>query len=85
MSVALGLSQSVGKRVKCSVMSCTSIDSVVERISPLLVGVRSALISFVTLFAGNAAAAYFVRRRVADKAAVLGGIALILIEIRQII
>lgn len=54
-------------------------------VSPLLVGVLSALISFVTLFAGNAAAAYFVRRRIADKAAVLGGIALILIGIRQII
>lgn len=54
-------------------------------ISPLLVGALSALISFVTLFAGNYLASYFVRRRIADKAAVVGGVALILIGIRQII
>ena len=56
----------------------------VLEINPLLVGALSALISFMTLFAGNYLASYFIRRRIADKAAVVGGIALILIGIKQI-
>lgn len=48
-------------------------------IDPLLVGALSAIISFVALFAGNYVAEYFVKRHIADKAAIAGGMILILI------
>lgn len=50
-------------------------------INPLVVGVLSAVISFVALFAGNYVAEYFVKRHIADKAAIAGGMILVLIGI----
>jgi putative sporulation protein YtaF len=54
-------------------------------INPMLVGFLSAVISFAALFAGNHVAAFFVKRRISDKATVVGGVALILIGLKQII
>ncbi len=56
----------------------------VLRIDPILVGFLSALVSFIALLAGNYVADYFVKRRIADKAAVTGGLLLILIGMKQI-
>ncbi len=56
----------------------------VLKIDPVLVGFLSALVSFVALFAGNYVADYFVRRHIADKAAIVGGLLLILIGIKQV-
>ncbi len=56
----------------------------VLRIDPILVGFLSALVSFIALLAGNYVADYFVRRRIADKAAVIGGLLLILIGVKQV-
>ncbi len=53
-------------------------------VAPLLVGFLSALISFAALIAGNHAADFFIKRRISDKAAFLGGIAMILIGLKQL-
>ena len=53
-------------------------------IDPLLVGFLSALISFLALWVGNYVADYFVSRHIADKAALIGGILLILIGVKQV-
>jgi putative sporulation protein YtaF len=54
-------------------------------VDPLLVGFLSAAISFAALFAGNYVAEFFIKRRISDKAAVVGGVALILIGLKQVI
>ena len=53
-------------------------------INPVLVGFLSALVSFVALWGGNYVADFFVRRRIANKAAVVGGFLLIAIGIKQV-
>lgn len=53
-------------------------------VDPLLVGSLSAVVSFIALFAGNHMADFFIRRRISDKAAIVGGAALILIGLKQI-
>jgi len=49
-----------------------------------LVGFLSVLVSFVALWAGNYVAEFFVRRGIANKAAVVGGLLLIIIGIKQV-
>ena len=51
----------------------------------MLVGFLSAVISFAALFVGNYVAEFFIERRISDKAAVFGGMALILIGLKQLI
>ncbi|BDV34604.1 manganese efflux pump [Methylocystis iwaonis] len=53
-------------------------------VDPLLVGVLSAAVSFTALFAGNYVADYFIQKRISDKAATIGGLALILIGVKQL-
>lgn len=53
-------------------------------VNPLLVGFLSALISFVALFYGNYVAEFFIKRHISDKAAFVGGVALILIGLKQV-
>jgi putative sporulation protein YtaF len=53
-------------------------------VNPFLVGLLSALVSFVALWAGNYTAEFFVKRRVTEKAAVVGGALLIAIGIKQL-
>ncbi len=54
-------------------------------VNPMLVGFLSAMISFAALLVGNYLAAFFIERRISDKAAVFGGVALILIGLKQLI
>jgi putative sporulation protein YtaF len=54
-------------------------------LSPLLVGVLSAVVSFVALWTGNYVADIFINLRIADKAAVIGGISLIAIGVKQVV
>jgi putative sporulation protein YtaF len=54
-------------------------------IDPTLVGLLSAALSFVALFAGNYVADWFIRRHLADGATVVGGILLIAIGIKQVV
>jgi putative sporulation protein YtaF len=54
-------------------------------LSPLLVGVLSAVVSFVALWIGNYVADIFINLRIADKAAVIGGILLIAIGVKQVV
>jgi putative sporulation protein YtaF len=54
-------------------------------LSPLLVGCLSAVISFIALWAGNYVANIFVSWRIADKAAIIGGILLIAIGVKQVV
>ena len=51
----------------------------------LLVGSLSAVVSFAALFAGNHLAEFFIHRRISDRAAIVGGAALILIGLKQIV
>jgi putative sporulation protein YtaF len=53
-------------------------------VTPVLVGFLSALISFVALWAGNYVAEFFVKRGISDKAALIGGVLLIIIGIKQV-
>ncbi|WP_330082621.1 manganese efflux pump [Methylocystis iwaonis] len=53
-------------------------------VDPLLVGVLSAAVSFSALFAGNYVADFFIQKRISDKAATIGGVALILIGVKQL-
>lgn len=53
-------------------------------VDPLLVGVLSAAVSFTALFAGNYVADFFIQKRISDKAATIGGVALILIGVKQL-
>jgi putative sporulation protein YtaF len=53
-------------------------------VNPVLVALLSALVSFVALWAGNYLAEYFVKRNITEKAAVVGGVLLIAIGIKQI-
>lgn len=53
-------------------------------VDPLLVGFLSAVISFAALFAGNYVADFFIQKRISDKAAIIGGGALILIGVKQL-
>jgi putative sporulation protein YtaF len=52
-------------------------------LSPFLVGLLSAIVSFLALWAGNFVADIFVSWRIAGKAAVAGGLLLIAIGIKQ--
>ncbi len=54
-------------------------------VAPLLVGLLSALVSFVALVAGNHAADFFIEKHISDKAAFLGGAAMILIGLKQVV
>lgn len=53
--------------------------------SAYLVGLLSAILSFIALWAGNYFADFFIRRHIADKAAVISGLLLIAIGIKQVI
>jgi putative sporulation protein YtaF len=53
-------------------------------VDPLLVGFLSAVISFCALFAGNYVADFFIQKRISDKAAIIGGGALIVIGVKQL-
>ncbi len=53
-------------------------------VNPLLVGSLSALLSFVALFSGNYVADFFIKKHISDKAAFVGGVALILIGVKQV-
>jgi putative sporulation protein YtaF len=53
-------------------------------LNSLLVGSLSAVLSFVALWAGNYVAEFFIKQRITDKAAVVGGIVLIAIGIEQL-
>ena len=53
-------------------------------VNPWLVGLLSAIVSFVALWAGNYVAEFFVRQGIANKAAVVGGLLLIIIGIKQV-
>lgn len=54
-------------------------------VNPILVGFLSSMISFAALLVGNYAATFLIERRISDKAAVFGGVALILIGLKQLI
>jgi putative sporulation protein YtaF len=54
-------------------------------LNPLLVGFLSAALSYAALWAGNHVAEFFIRRHLADEMAVLGGILLIGIGIKQVL
>jgi len=53
-------------------------------VNPFLVAFLSALVSFIALWAGNYMAEFFVNRNITEKAAVVGGVLLIAIGIKQI-
>ncbi|QGM44314.1 manganese efflux pump [Methylocystis heyeri] len=53
-------------------------------VNPWLVGGLSALVSFLALWAGNYLAEFFVRRGIANKANLIGGLLLIIIGVRQV-
>ncbi len=53
-------------------------------VAPLLVGTLSAAISFAALVAGNHAADFFIRKHISDRAAFLGGLAMIAIGVKQV-
>lgn len=53
-------------------------------LNPFWVGLLSAVLSFVALWAGNYVAEFFTRWHIADKATVIAGILLIVIGIEQI-
>lgn len=53
-------------------------------VNPLLVGLLSALVSFVALWVGNYMAEFFIKWRITDKAAVVGGALLVAIGVKQI-
>jgi putative sporulation protein YtaF len=50
----------------------------------ILIGILSAVVSFIALFAGNYLTGYFVRLKLGDKAAIISGVILILIGIKQL-
>jgi putative sporulation protein YtaF len=54
-------------------------------LNSFLVGLLSAVLSFVALSAGNRAAEFFITRKISNKAAIAGGILLIAIGIEQIL
>ena len=53
-------------------------------LNAILIGVLSALVSFIALFAGNYLTDVFVKLKLGSKAAIISGIILILIGIKQI-
>ena len=53
-------------------------------VNPFLVAFLSALLSFVALWAGNYIAEIFVKRNITEKAAIVGGVLLIAIGVKQI-
>ena len=53
-------------------------------LNSFLVGFLSAVINFIALWAGNHVSEFFIRRKISDKAAVVGGIILIAIGIEQL-
>jgi putative sporulation protein YtaF len=53
-------------------------------LNSLLVGALSAVVSFAALFAGNYLTDYFVKLKLGDKAAIISGIILILIGVKQL-
>jgi putative sporulation protein YtaF len=53
-------------------------------VNPFLVALLSALVSFIALWAGNYMAEFFVKRNITEKAAVVGGVLLIVIGIKQV-
>lgn len=61
------------------------VTSGVLGVDPLLVGVLSSTISFAALLAGNYIAEFFIEKRISDKAAIVGGVALILIGLKQLV
>ena len=54
-------------------------------VNPFLVAFLSALLSFIALWAGNYIAELFVERNVTEKAAIVGGVLLIAIGIKQVL
>ncbi len=54
-------------------------------LSPALTGLFSAIVSFLALWAGNHLAEWFVERKIAGKAAVVGGLLLIALGVRQVV
>ena len=54
-------------------------------INAYFVGLLSAILSFIALWAGNHLADFFIRRHIADKASVISGLLLIAIGIKQVI
>lgn len=53
-------------------------------LSPFLIGFLSAVFNFIALWAGNHVAEFFIRKKISDKAAIVGGIILIAIGIEQL-
>ena len=53
-------------------------------LNSLLVGFLSAVLSFVALWAGNHVAEFFIKLNISNKAAVIGGILLIVIGVEQL-
>ena len=54
-------------------------------VDPLVVGLLSAAFSFAALWAGNHLSELFVRHKLADKAAIAGGVVLIAIGVEQVL
>ena len=54
-------------------------------LSPFLIGFFSAAVSFIALWGGNYLADWCIRKNLADRAAVLGGVLMIAIGLKQII
>jgi putative sporulation protein YtaF len=54
-------------------------------LNAILIGVLSAVVSFLALFAGNYLTYYFVRLKLGDKATIISGAILIIIGIKQIL
>jgi putative sporulation protein YtaF len=61
-----------------------SVSAGIIGVAPFTVGFLSALISFAALWAGNYVAEFFIKRGITSKAAMTGGVLLIIIGIRQI-
>jgi len=53
-------------------------------LNAFLVGFLSAVFNFIALWAGNHVADFFIRRKISDKAAIVGGLILIAIGIEQL-
>ncbi len=54
-------------------------------VDALLVGILSAVISFIALWAGNYVSAFFIRMHIAEKATIAAGLILIAIGVEQIL
>ncbi len=54
-------------------------------LSPLLIGLFSAIVSFLALWAGNYLADWFIQQKIAGRAAMIGGLLLIALGVKQVI